>query len=67
VHGRDRAAVLEVLDRVKAQCDLAQHPHEVLFSCQRFKQTGPRRFRALPETAAQSIAQPQEALDAFPQ
>ena len=24
--------------------------HEVLFSCRRFKQTGPRRFRALPET-----------------
>ena len=50
VHGRDRAAVREVIARVMDHCDLAQYPHEVLFSCRRFKQTGPRRFRALPET-----------------
>ena len=50
VHGRDRAAVRDVIARVLDHCDLAQYPHEVLFSCRRFKQTGPRRFRALPET-----------------
>ena len=50
VHGRDRTAVRDVIARVLDHCDLAQYPHEVLFSCRRFKQTGPRRFRALPET-----------------
>ena len=57
VHGRDRAAVLAVIARVTALNGLAQVPRETLFSRQRFKQTGPRRFRALPETAAALPAQ----------
>lgn len=64
VHGRDRAAVLEVIARAIADAGLAQHPHEVLFSCRRFKQTGPRRFRALPAATAPSAATPPEMLDA---
>ena len=48
VHGRDRAAVLEVIERVTASSGLAAYPRQTLFSRQRFKQTGPRRFRALP-------------------
>ncbi|MBP6419558.1 MAG: Lrp/AsnC family transcriptional regulator, partial [Giesbergeria sp.] len=48
VHGRDRAAVLAVIERLAALGGLAQVPRETLFSRQRFKQTGPRRFRALP-------------------
>ena len=63
VHGRDRTAVRDVIARVLDHCDLAQYPHEVLFSCRRFKQTGPRRFRALPEATAPSVATP-EVLDA---
>ena len=63
VHGRDRAAVRDVIARAIADVGLAQYPHEVLFSCRRFKQTGPRRFRALPEAAAPSAATPEE-LDA---
>lgn len=63
VHGRDRAAVLDVIAGAVAGAGLAQYPHEVLFSCRRFKQTGPRRFRALPEAAAASAATP-EMLDA---
>ena len=63
VHGRDRAAVLDVIARAIADAGLAQYPHEVLFSCRRFKQTGPRRFRALPEAAAPSAAT-LEVLDA---
>ena len=51
VHGRDRAAVLAVIERVTAQSGLAQFPRETLFSRQRFKQTGPRRFRSLPDQA----------------
>ena len=50
VHGRDRAAVQEVIERVTVSSGLAPYPRQTLFSCQRFKQTGPRRFRALPET-----------------
>lgn len=46
VHGRDRAAVTAVIEGVRARCGLAGVPHEVLFSCRRFKQTGPRRFAA---------------------
>ncbi len=52
VHGRDRAAVREVLARVIPRCGLDRHPHEVLFSRQRFKQTGARRFRDLPSAGA---------------
>jgi DNA-binding Lrp family transcriptional regulator len=63
VHGRDRTEVLEVIARATGNAGLAHYPHEVLFSCRRFKQTGPRRFRALPEAAAPS-ATPTEVLDA---
>jgi DNA-binding Lrp family transcriptional regulator len=50
VHGRDRDAVRDVLARVIPRCGLAHHPHAVLFSRRRFKQTGARRFRDLPST-----------------
>ena len=63
VHGRDRTEVLEVIARATGNAGLAHYPHEVLFSCRRFKQTGPRRFRTLPEAAAPS-AIPTEVLDA---
>ena len=46
VHGRDRASVTDVLARVIARHHLHGVPHAVLFSRQRFKQTGARRFRA---------------------
>ena len=55
VHGRDRAAVHEVIARAIADVGLAPYPHEVLFSCRRFKQTGPRRFRALPAATAPEV------------
>lgn len=45
VHGTDRAAVREVLDRAIARSGLATYRREVLFSRRRFKQTGARRFR----------------------
>ena len=48
VHGRDRDAVLAVIARLTESCGLADYPRRVLFSRRRFKQTGPRRFRALP-------------------
>lgn len=48
VHGRDRDAVLAVIENLVESCNLAAYPRRVLFSCRRFKQTGPRRFRALP-------------------
>ena len=63
VHGRDRAVVLEVIARAMGNAGLAHYPHEVLFSCRRFKQTGPRRFRALPTATAPDAALP-EVLDA---
>lgn len=48
VHGTDRAAVQATIARVIAHCDLGGFAHQVLFSRQRFKQTGARRFRTLP-------------------
>ncbi|EER59817.1 putative transcriptional regulator, AsnC family [Acidovorax delafieldii 2AN] len=64
VHGRDRAAVLDVIARAIADAGLGQYPHEVLFSCRRFKQTGPRRFRALPTATAPDAGATPEVLDA---
>ncbi|MBU6466443.1 MAG: Lrp/AsnC family transcriptional regulator [Burkholderiales bacterium] len=64
VHGRDRTEVLEVIARAIGNTGLAPYPHEVLFSCRRFKQTGPRRFRALPVAMAPDTAATPEVLDA---
>ena len=64
VHGRDRAAVRDVIARAIAEAGLGGFPHEVLFSCRRFKQTGPRRFRALPTSPAPDAATTPEVLDA---
>ncbi|WP_051603107.1 Lrp/AsnC family transcriptional regulator [Simplicispira psychrophila] len=61
VHGRDRAAVLAVIERVTALSGLAHYPRQTLFSRQRFKQTGPRRFRALPATSTPTANATEEA------
>jgi DNA-binding Lrp family transcriptional regulator len=46
IHGKDRDAVLERLDQVRDQCGLVDFEYEVLFSKQRFKQTGARYVAA---------------------
>lgn len=45
VHGRSRAAVQAALADLVPRCGLAGRPQAVLFSRQRFKQEGARRFR----------------------
>ncbi len=42
IHGRDRGEVLACIDHIHSKHDLAQTPHEVLFSAKRFKQRGAR-------------------------
>ena len=42
IHGKDRDAVLDRLEQLRDQCGLREFGHEVLFSKQRFKQTGAR-------------------------
>lgn len=42
IHGKDRDAVLDRLEQVRDQCGLVDFKHVVLFSKQRFKQTGAR-------------------------
>jgi DNA-binding Lrp family transcriptional regulator len=42
IHGKDRDAVLERLEHLRDQCGLTNFPCDVLFSKQRFKQTGAR-------------------------
>jgi len=46
VHGRERRAVLDRIDRLLAEHGLTSLPHAVLFSTKRFKQRGARyRYR----------------------
>jgi siroheme decarboxylase len=44
IHGRERAAVLALIDAATHAAGLAGRPREVLFSTRRFKQTGARYF-----------------------
>ena len=44
VHGRERAAVRQLIDAATQAAGLAGRPREVLFSNRRFKQTGARYF-----------------------
>ena len=48
VHGRSRDETLGLLHAAIAGAGLAELPHQVLFSRQRFKQTGARYFRCSP-------------------
>lgn len=56
VHGRDRLAVGSVLDRAIRHAGLGGFPRAVLFSTQRFKQTGGRYFRAPHEETGHALA-----------
>jgi siroheme decarboxylase len=47
VHGRERRAVLDRIDGLRAEHGLAEVPHAVLFSTRRFKQRGARYFAAV--------------------
>ncbi len=49
VHGRSRADTLTLLQAAIKAAGLQAPPQQVLFSRQRFKQTGARYFRPLPE------------------
>ncbi|MCK4743837.1 MAG: AsnC family protein [Sulfuriflexus sp.] len=40
IHGQDRESVLDNLQQMSQACDVEALPHEVLFSCRRFKQRG---------------------------
>ncbi len=42
IHGRDRAGVEQQIDHLVNELELDCIPHEVLFSCRRFKQRGAR-------------------------
>jgi len=44
VHGRERAAVQRLIDEATRAAGLAGRPRQVLFSTERFKQTGSRYF-----------------------
>lgn len=44
IHGREREAVLALIDAARRNAGLADRRHEVLFSTRRFKQAGARYF-----------------------
>ena len=46
IHGSAREEVLTARDELAARLGLDRHPHAVLFSCRRFKQTGARYLGA---------------------
>ncbi len=52
VHGQDRAEVTSLVRDIAQDLDLADLPHELLFSRRRFKQTGARYGRAAVKGAA---------------
>ncbi|MEP6965230.1 MAG: Lrp/AsnC family transcriptional regulator [Polaromonas sp.] len=56
VHGRNRDAVDAALASAIAGSGLQNHPHDVLFSRRRFKQSGARYFRPLPAGAEHAPA-----------
>jgi DNA-binding Lrp family transcriptional regulator len=64
VHGRDRDAVQAVLARAVPRAGLQHLPRQTLFSLQRYKQTGARRFRDLPATTPsdQEVSEARHAL-----
>lgn len=51
IHGRDRSAVEEAIALLVERFHLGAHPHAVLFSTRRFKQTGARYGRPLVRAA----------------
>ncbi len=56
MHGRDRATVTDGLAAVIARTGLHAVPHAVLFSRQRFKQQGARRFGAVERSPSLAYA-----------
>ena len=56
IHGRDRDAVIEQVERVAAQCGLADVPQRILFSRRCFKQRGAAYQRLPSTTAAETIS-----------
>lgn len=42
IHGQDREEVMQRVEQLAGQCLDVEAPHEVLFSCRRFKQRGAR-------------------------
>lgn len=56
IHGRDRAAVLALVDEAKERCDLQGVECAVLFSGQRFKQRGARYVAPSADTPALGVA-----------
>lgn len=61
IHGRDRAAVLAQVDRIKELCGLNSVDCAVLFSGRRFKQRGARYGDSRPESAEQRDPLPAES------
>ncbi len=45
IHGSSRDDVLDHVQQLVGECGLGEIPHEVLFSCRRFKQNGARYLR----------------------
>jgi DNA-binding Lrp family transcriptional regulator len=64
IHGRDRAAVLAQVDRIKELCGLMEADSAVLFSGRRFKQRG-ARYKAVP-VASEETCNPRPDAPATP-
>ena len=56
VHGRERDAVRALIDAAARGAGLGSVPHEVLFSCRRFKQQGASYFHSASTEAAHALA-----------
>ena len=56
VHGKDRQEVAQRIATLVESCGLATYPHEILFSCKRFKQCGARYVSAVNQQTLPELA-----------
>ena len=54
IHGKDRKVVEQQIEDARQVCGLQDIPSEILFSIQRFKQTGARYLKKDPDTAIEA-------------
>ena len=56
VHGKDRQEVEQRIATLMQTCELAAYPHDILFSCRRFKQCGARYVPDINNEAVPELA-----------
>ena len=56
IHGKDRAEVEQRIATLAQSCGLSDYPHEILFSCRRFKQCGAHYVASVQDDVLMELA-----------